>query len=171
LDFLASYIGVVLLLKIEGYIWFYFCGISIYCCSGMLFALLGTILFVPGFYYSRIAGYAYKGYKGFSSSNNPAVWKISKTEFFGLQSDLICITWGLVGYLFLGLGFKVTLFDLKIMAKFWKIENLLASSVNERLCKSFPEVFLFLGANSITLYKGYECLLILWKAKKTLGII
>lgn len=40
---------------------------------GMLFALLGTVLFVPGFYYSRIAWYAYKGYKGFSFSNIPAV--------------------------------------------------------------------------------------------------
>lgn len=40
---------------------------------GMLFTLLGTVLFVPGFYYSRIAWYAYKGYKGFSFSNIPAV--------------------------------------------------------------------------------------------------
>lgn len=86
-----------------------------------------------------------EGLQGLSFSNIRAVWKFSKTEFFGLQSDLICITWGLVGYLFLGLGYKVTLFNLKIMAKFWNFENLLASSVNERLCKSFAEVFYFVG--------------------------
>lgn len=40
---------------------------------GIVFALLGTFLFVPGFYYSRIAWYAYKGYKGFSFANIPAV--------------------------------------------------------------------------------------------------
>ncbi|CAJ1941715.1 unnamed protein product [Sphenostylis stenocarpa] len=40
---------------------------------GMFFAILGSILFIPGFYYTRIAYYAYKGYKGFSFSNIPAV--------------------------------------------------------------------------------------------------
>ncbi|XP_073062206.1 uncharacterized protein [Primulina huaijiensis] len=40
---------------------------------GLFFALLGGILFIPGFYYTRIAYYAYKGYKGFSFSNIPAV--------------------------------------------------------------------------------------------------
>ncbi|EXC13482.1 hypothetical protein L484_003596 [Morus notabilis] len=40
---------------------------------GLFFALLGAILFIPGFYYTRIAYYAYKGYKGFSFSNIPAV--------------------------------------------------------------------------------------------------
>jgi len=40
---------------------------------GIAFAILGTLLFMPGFYYTRIAYYAYKGYKGFSFSNIPAV--------------------------------------------------------------------------------------------------
>ncbi|TKY47077.1 Transmembrane protein 230 [Spatholobus suberectus] len=40
---------------------------------GLFFAILGAILFIPGFYYSRIAYYAYKGYKGFSFSNIPPV--------------------------------------------------------------------------------------------------
>ncbi|PIA40911.1 hypothetical protein AQUCO_02400168v1 [Aquilegia coerulea] len=38
---------------------------------GIFFAVLGGILFIPGFYYTRIAYYAYKGYKGFSFSNIP----------------------------------------------------------------------------------------------------
>ncbi|XP_022863428.1 transmembrane protein 230-like [Olea europaea var. sylvestris] len=40
---------------------------------GLFFAVLGGILFIPGFYYTRIAYYAYKGYKGFSFANIPAV--------------------------------------------------------------------------------------------------
>lgn len=40
---------------------------------GTFFAILGGILFLPGFYYTRIAYYAYKGYKGFSFSNIPPV--------------------------------------------------------------------------------------------------
>ncbi|KAI3846012.1 hypothetical protein MKW98_012677 [Papaver atlanticum] len=40
---------------------------------GIFFAALGSILFIPGFYYTRIAYYAYKGYKGFSFSNIPPV--------------------------------------------------------------------------------------------------
>ncbi|KAL3819569.1 hypothetical protein ACJIZ3_005474 [Penstemon smallii] len=40
---------------------------------GIFFALLGGVLFLPGFYYTRIAYYAYKGYKGFSFSNIPPV--------------------------------------------------------------------------------------------------
>ncbi|MED6210037.1 hypothetical protein PIB30_045420 [Stylosanthes scabra] len=40
---------------------------------GLFFAILGTLLFIPGFYYTRIAYYAYKGYKGFSFSNIPPV--------------------------------------------------------------------------------------------------
>lgn len=40
---------------------------------GLFFAILGAILFIPGFYYTRIAYYAYKGYKGFSFSNIPPV--------------------------------------------------------------------------------------------------
>ncbi|KAI9083027.1 hypothetical protein K1719_035042 [Acacia pycnantha] len=40
---------------------------------GLFFAILGMVLFIPGFYYTRIAYYAYKGYKGFSFSNIPPV--------------------------------------------------------------------------------------------------
>ncbi|CAM8939403.1 unnamed protein product [Rhodiola kirilowii] len=40
---------------------------------GLFFAVLGAILFIHGFYYTRIAYYAYKGYKGFSFSNIPPV--------------------------------------------------------------------------------------------------
>lgn len=40
---------------------------------GVFFSLLGALLFIPGFYYTRIAYYAYKGYKGFSFSNIPPV--------------------------------------------------------------------------------------------------
>ncbi|CAD5187507.1 uncharacterized protein LOC135678310 [Musa acuminata AAA Group] len=40
---------------------------------GVFFAILGSVLFLPGFYYTRIAYYAYKGYKGFSFDNIPAV--------------------------------------------------------------------------------------------------
>jgi hypothetical protein len=40
---------------------------------GIAFSILGALLFLPGFYYTRIAYYAYKGYKGFSFSNIPAV--------------------------------------------------------------------------------------------------
>ncbi|KAJ7979373.1 Transmembrane protein [Quillaja saponaria] len=40
---------------------------------GLFFAILGFILFIPGFYYTRIAYYAYKGYKGFSFNNIPPV--------------------------------------------------------------------------------------------------
>ncbi|KAF7837979.1 transmembrane protein 230-like [Senna tora] len=40
---------------------------------GLFFAILGTILFIPGFYYTRIAYFAYKGYKGFSFANIPPV--------------------------------------------------------------------------------------------------
>ncbi|XAR72644.1 hypothetical protein NMG60_11019359 [Bertholletia excelsa] len=40
---------------------------------GIVFAVLGSVLFIPGFYYTRIAYYAYKGYKGFSFANIPAV--------------------------------------------------------------------------------------------------
>ncbi|KAA3470894.1 transmembrane protein 230-like protein [Gossypium australe] len=40
---------------------------------GLFFTLLGCVLFIPGFYYTRIAYYAYKGHKGFSFSNIPPV--------------------------------------------------------------------------------------------------
>ncbi|CAA6672176.1 unnamed protein product [Spirodela intermedia] len=41
--------------------------------QGLFFAALGAVLFLPGFYYTRIAYYAYKGYKGFSFANIPPV--------------------------------------------------------------------------------------------------
>eukprot|EP00270_Netrium_digitus_P007746 TRINITY_DN2275_c0_g1_i1.p1 TRINITY_DN2275_c0_g1~~TRINITY_DN2275_c0_g1_i1.p1 ORF type:complete len:101 (-),score=21.41 TRINITY_DN2275_c0_g1_i1:281-583(-) len=40
---------------------------------GIVFFILGLLLFLPGFYETRIAYYAYKGYKGFSFSNIPHV--------------------------------------------------------------------------------------------------
>ncbi|KAJ6815750.1 transmembrane protein 230-like [Iris pallida] len=40
---------------------------------GIFFAILGSLLFLPGFYYTRIAYYAYKGYKGFSFANIPTM--------------------------------------------------------------------------------------------------
>ncbi|KAM0943289.1 putative transmembrane protein [Dioscorea sansibarensis] len=40
---------------------------------GVFFAILGGVLFIPGFYYTRIAYFAYKGYKGFSFANIPPV--------------------------------------------------------------------------------------------------
>ncbi|ONK70573.1 uncharacterized protein A4U43_C05F35100 [Asparagus officinalis] len=40
---------------------------------GIFFAVLGSLMFLPGFYYTRIAYYAYKGYKGFSFSNIPPI--------------------------------------------------------------------------------------------------
>ncbi|WOL19027.1 transmembrane protein 230-like [Canna indica] len=40
---------------------------------GIFFAVLGSVLFLPGFYYTRIAYYAYKGYKGFSFDTIPSV--------------------------------------------------------------------------------------------------
>ncbi|WZZ02674.1 hypothetical protein YC2023_088595 [Brassica napus] len=39
----------------------------------IFFIVLGCLLFIPGFYYTRIAYYAYKGYKGFSFSNIPSL--------------------------------------------------------------------------------------------------
>ncbi|OEL37479.1 hypothetical protein BAE44_0001504 [Dichanthelium oligosanthes] len=41
--------------------------------TGIFFMILGIVMFIPGFYYSRIAYYAYKGYKGFSFSNIPPI--------------------------------------------------------------------------------------------------
>ncbi|CAL5049091.1 hypothetical protein BS78_10G215000 [Paspalum vaginatum] len=40
---------------------------------GIFFAVLGVVMFIPGFYYTRVAYYAYKGYKGFSFSNIPPI--------------------------------------------------------------------------------------------------
>ncbi|GKV29221.1 hypothetical protein SLEP1_g38166 [Rubroshorea leprosula] len=39
----------------------------------LFFTILGAVLFILGFYHTRIAYYAYKGYKGFSFSNIPPV--------------------------------------------------------------------------------------------------
>ncbi|XP_047166072.1 transmembrane protein 230-like [Vigna umbellata] len=36
---------------------------------GMFFTILGLVLLILGFYYTRIAYYAYKGYKAFPLSN------------------------------------------------------------------------------------------------------
>eukprot|EP00245_Coleochaete_scutata_P003949 TRINITY_DN16056_c0_g1_i1.p1 TRINITY_DN16056_c0_g1~~TRINITY_DN16056_c0_g1_i1.p1 ORF type:complete len:104 (-),score=11.47 TRINITY_DN16056_c0_g1_i1:570-881(-) len=41
--------------------------------NGIAMTCLGAILFLPGFYETRIAYYAWKGYKGFSFANIPAV--------------------------------------------------------------------------------------------------
>jgi hypothetical protein len=46
-----------------------------YVVSGIFFMMLGIVMFIPGFYYTRIAYYAYKGYKGFSFSNIPPIWR------------------------------------------------------------------------------------------------
>eukprot|EP00271_Cylindrocystis_brebissonii_P023209 TRINITY_DN94_c0_g1_i1.p1 TRINITY_DN94_c0_g1~~TRINITY_DN94_c0_g1_i1.p1 ORF type:complete len:114 (-),score=18.93 TRINITY_DN94_c0_g1_i1:727-1068(-) len=40
---------------------------------GIVYCILGALLFLPGFYESRIAYYAFKGYRGFSFANIPAV--------------------------------------------------------------------------------------------------
>ncbi|KAK4783050.1 hypothetical protein SAY86_007424 [Trapa natans] len=40
---------------------------------GVFFVIVGAILYIPGFYYTRIAYYACKGYQGFSFSNIPPV--------------------------------------------------------------------------------------------------
>jgi len=41
--------------------------------TGIFFMILGIVMFIPGFYYTRIAYYAYKGYNGFSFSNIPPI--------------------------------------------------------------------------------------------------
>jgi hypothetical protein len=35
---------------------------ALYVVSGFFFMILGIVMFIPGFYYTRIAYYAYKGY-------------------------------------------------------------------------------------------------------------
>ncbi|KAM0001786.1 putative transmembrane protein [Helianthus debilis subsp. tardiflorus] len=40
---------------------------------GLFLRFFGAVLFIPGFYYTRIAYYAYKGYKGLSFNNIPPV--------------------------------------------------------------------------------------------------
>ncbi|AQK91235.1 hypothetical protein ZEAMMB73_Zm00001d009033 [Zea mays] len=40
---------------------------------GIFFMMLGIVMFIPRFYYTRIAYYAYKGYKGLSFSNIPPI--------------------------------------------------------------------------------------------------
>lgn len=45
-----------------------------YCCpAGFVLFTLGLVIFIPGFYYSRISYYAYKGHPGFSFDTIPAV--------------------------------------------------------------------------------------------------
>lgn len=48
---------------------------ALYVVSGIFFMMLGIVMFIPGFYYTRIAYYAYKGYKGLSFSNIPPIWR------------------------------------------------------------------------------------------------
>ena len=45
------------------------------CCvaAGFVLFTLGLVMFIPGFYYSRIAYYAYKGHPGFSFETIPDV--------------------------------------------------------------------------------------------------
>jgi hypothetical protein len=52
-----------------------------YVVSGIFFMMLGIVMFIPGFYYTRIAYYAYKGYKGFSFSNIPPIWRGMRFSF------------------------------------------------------------------------------------------
>nr|BAK00226.1 predicted protein [Hordeum vulgare subsp. vulgare] len=40
---------------------------------GIFFTVLGVVMFIPRFYYTRIAYYAYKGYQGFSFANIPPI--------------------------------------------------------------------------------------------------
>lgn len=40
---------------------------------GITLMSIGSFLFIPGFYYSRIAYYAYQGYKGFDLDDIPEV--------------------------------------------------------------------------------------------------
>ncbi|KAL0033169.1 hypothetical protein WJX79_007033 [Trebouxia sp. C0005] len=40
---------------------------------GFVLFTLGLVIFIPGFYYSRISYYAYKGHPGFSFDTIPAV--------------------------------------------------------------------------------------------------
>jgi hypothetical protein len=46
---------------------------ALYVVSGIFFMMLGIVMFIPGFYYTRIAYYAYKGYKGLSFLNIPPI--------------------------------------------------------------------------------------------------
>lgn len=41
--------------------------------AGFVLFTLGLVIFIPGFYYSRIAYYAYKGHPGFTFDVIPAV--------------------------------------------------------------------------------------------------
>ncbi len=41
--------------------------------AGFVLFTLGLVIFIPGFYYSRISYYAYKGHPGFSFDTIPAV--------------------------------------------------------------------------------------------------
>ncbi|CDY39148.1 BnaA07g01440D [Brassica napus] len=64
----------LLLFGILGIVSGFFMAYNRYCeWSRIFFIVLGCLLFIPGFYYTRIAYYAYKGYKGFSFSNIPSL--------------------------------------------------------------------------------------------------
>ena len=41
--------------------------------AGFVLFTLGLVIFIPGFYYSRISYYAYKGHPGYSFDTIPAV--------------------------------------------------------------------------------------------------
>ncbi|RLM58109.1 hypothetical protein C2845_PM18G04050 [Panicum miliaceum] len=41
--------------------------------TGIFFTILGIVMFIPGFYYTRVAFYAYKDYKSFSFPNIPPI--------------------------------------------------------------------------------------------------
>ncbi|KAK4258249.1 hypothetical protein QN277_007720 [Acacia crassicarpa] len=59
---------------------------------GLFFAILGMVLFIPGFYYTRIAYYAYKGYKGFSFSNI-LMYRTKEGSVLGSSSDsILCLS-------------------------------------------------------------------------------
>jgi hypothetical protein len=39
--------------------------------QALAFTIVGSIAFIPGFYYTRAAYYAYRGYEGFSFDDIP----------------------------------------------------------------------------------------------------
>lgn len=56
------------------------------------FLVLGILLFLPGFYETRIAYYSWRGYQGYSYSRIPAYWRLgsrSPTTSFGFVRCLL----------------------------------------------------------------------------------
>lgn len=47
--------------------------VSIFLDTGIFLTVLGVVMFISGFYYTRIAYYAYIGYQGFSFANIPPI--------------------------------------------------------------------------------------------------